>query len=54
MLRSLPETLGQSSSAFAKQDWSWQLENVILKSDKLNSLEEQIHQEKSHLKPGKL
>ena len=27
----------QSSSAFAKQVWNWQLKNAILESDKLNS-----------------
>ena len=32
-----PETFEQSWSAFAKQDWSWQLRNVTLESDNLNS-----------------
>ena len=33
----LPGTFGQSSSAFAKQDWNWQLKHFILESDKLSS-----------------
>ena len=37
MLRILPGTFGQSSSAFTKQDWSWQLKSAILESDRLNS-----------------
>ena len=32
----LTRTFGQSSSAFAKQDWNWQLKNVFLESDKLS------------------
>ena len=37
VLRTLPGTFGQSSSAFNKQDWSWWLKNATLESDKLNS-----------------
>ena len=37
MLGTSPGTFGQSSSAFAKQDWSWQLRNAILDSNRLNS-----------------
>ena len=33
MLRISPGTFGQPSSAFAKQDWSWQLRNATSKSD---------------------
>ena len=35
--RILHGTFGQSSSAFARQDWNWQLKSAILESDKLNS-----------------
>ena len=54
MLKNSPGTTKQSSSAFAKQDWNWQLKNATLESDKLNSWEEQFHQKESHHKPGKL
>ena len=33
----LTRTFGQSSSAFAKQDWNWQLKNVNLQSGRLSS-----------------
>ena len=33
----LTRTSEQSSKVFAKQDWSWQLKNVILESDKMSS-----------------
>ena len=53
MLQTLPKTFAQSSGAFVQQEWSWQLRNAILESDKLNSKEEQFHQKESHHKPGK-
>ena len=37
MLRILPGWFGQPSSAFAKQDWNWQLKSATLESVKLNS-----------------
>ena len=37
MLRTLPGTFGQSYSAFAMQDWNWQLKSAILESGELNS-----------------
>ena len=43
MLRTLTGTFGQSSSAFAMQDWNWQLESATLESGKLNFLQEQFH-----------
>ena len=37
MLRILPGTIGQSSSAFANQDWNWHSRSGTSESDKLNS-----------------
>ena len=53
MLWTIPGTFAQSSSAFAEQDWNWQLGNATSESDKSNSSEEQFHQEESHQRPGK-
>ena len=36
-LQILPRTIGKSSSAFARQDWKWQIKSATLKSDNLNS-----------------
>ena len=48
MLRNLPGTFRQSSSAFAKQNWNWQLINATSGSQTLISCEEQFHQKESH------
>ena len=53
MLMVSPGTFAQSSHAFAKQDWNWQLENAILESDSLKSLAEPFHQKVFHRKFGK-
>ena len=37
VLRTLPGTSGQSSSAFIEQDWNWQKRSAIWESDMLNS-----------------
>ena len=51
MLRTLPGTFGLSSSAFAMQDWNWQLKSATLESGKLNFLEEQFHPREYRHKP---
>ena len=43
MLRTSPGTFGQSSSAFAMQDWNWQLKSATLESGNLNFLEKPFH-----------
>ena len=42
-LGTLPGTSGQSSSAFAMQDWNWQSKSATLESGKLNSWAEPFH-----------
>ena len=53
MLRTSPGPFLQSSNAFVKQDWNWQLRNATLELDKLNSWEEQLHRKESHHKREK-
>ena len=46
--------VGQSSSAFSKQDWSWKMRKTTSESENLNSFEEDFHQKESHHKPWKI
>ena len=53
-LRILPGILGQSSSEFVRQDWSWRKNCAILELEKLNTLAQLFHQKELHRKLGRV